>query len=121
MVYTKFGEYFKILRIKHNEVLGDAKKFLNVSSAFISSVECGKKSIPEDWYLKIVEHYNLNEKEQIELQNAIDMSKKQVKIDLSNATNLQKNVCLQFQRSFNEVDDETLKEIQNLLKRRDIK
>lgn len=43
MSYTEFGEYFRILRIKHHEVLNDAKKFLGVSTAFISSVECGKK------------------------------------------------------------------------------
>lgn len=45
MAYTEFGEYFRILRIKNREVLADAKGFLNVSTAFISAVECGKKQI----------------------------------------------------------------------------
>lgn len=118
MEYTEFGEFFRILRIKNHEVLADAKKFLGVSTAFISSVECGKKNVPEDWFKKITRHYKLNEMEQQSLFEAIEKSKKSLKLDLSVASTLQKQVALQFQRSFYDVDDETLKEIQRLLERR---
>ena len=63
MAYTEFGEFFRILRIKNHEVLADAKEFLGVSSAFISSVECGKKGVPEDWVEKIICHYNLSQED----------------------------------------------------------
>lgn len=118
MAYTEFGEYFKILRIKNHEVLADAKEFLGVSTAFISSVECGKKQIPDDWSTKIAKHYNLSSNEQIELNDVIAKSKKSIKIDLISANNLKKTVALQFQRSFDDMDDETMKEIQKLLERR---
>lgn len=117
MNYTQFGEYFKILRIKHHEVLADAKDFLHVSSAFISSVECGKKPVPNDWFEKIVAHYNLNQKEQKELREAIEKSAKTIKVDLLNATETQKNVAIQFQRSFGDLDDQTANEILEILKR----
>jgi hypothetical protein len=118
MAYTEFGEFFRILRIKNHEVLADAKVFLGVSTAFISSVECGKKRVPSDWFNKITDHYNLSQEEQAELRHAIDNSKKIVKFDLSAASSLQKSVVLQFQRSFDEADEETMKEIQKVLERR---
>ena len=118
MAYTEFGEFFRILRIKNHEVLADAKEFLDVSTAFISSVECGKKAIPNDWFEKITVHYNLSPKDQAKLRSTIDNSKKSIKIDLVSANSLQKEVALQFQRSFDEDDEETLKEIQKILERR---
>lgn len=115
MSYTKFGEYFRVLRVKNHEVLADAKEFLGVSTAFISSVECGKKSIPNDWYGKIVEHYGLGEKEKKELQDSIDQSKSVIKIDVSSMSQLRRDVAIQIQRSFEDADDETLLEIQEVL------
>lgn len=117
MTLTEFGEYFRILRIKHKEILKDASKFLNVSCAFISSVECGKKTIPEDWFDKITEHYGLNEKQQNELQAAIDKSAKMLKVNIENVTPTQKDLAVQFQRSFDELDEETANEILEILKR----
>lgn len=117
MKFTEFGEYFRILRIKHKEVLKDASEFLNVSCAFISSVECGKKSIPEEWFEKMVNHYNLNEKQQKELRTAIDRSAKTIKFSIENVTPTQKDLAVQFQRSFDELDEETANEILEILKR----
>lgn len=117
MKFTEFGEHFKILRIKHKEVLKDASKFLGVSCAFISSVECGKKAIPEEWFDKLVNHYHLNNSQQKELKDAIERSAKTVKLNIENATSTQKDLVVQFQRSFNELDEETANEIIEILKR----
>ena len=117
MKFTEFGEYFRILRIKHKEVLKDASRFLEVSCAFISSVECGKKTIPEEWYGKIVAHYNLNEKQQNELRDVIDRSAKSIKFNIENVTPTQKDLVVQFQRSFDDLDEETANEILDILKR----
>jgi len=117
MSYTEFGEYFRILRIKHHEVLADAKKFLDVSSAFISSVECGKRPVPSDWYEKIANHYDLNGDERKELKEAIERSSKVVKINIENVNQSQKNVAIQFQRSFDDLDEDTANKILDILKR----
>lgn len=117
MRFTEFGEYFRILRLKHHEVLKDASDFLGVSCAFISSVECGKKSIPDDWFIKIVDHYKLNVKEQKELRKSIDNSAKIVKVNIENMPRAQKELAVQFQRSFEELDEETANEILKILMR----
>ena len=117
MKFTEFGEYFKILRIKHKEVLKDASTFLGVSCSFISAVECGKKSIPEDWFDKLVLHYGLNKGEQNQLMDAIERSAKSIKVNVENRTPTQKVLAFQFQRSFEELDDETAEEILKILNR----
>ena len=115
MGYTKFGELLRILRIKNHEVMGDVAKVLGVSTAFLSSVEAGKKNVPEAWCDLIVDHYDLKENEKEELLNAIELSKTQVKINLSQTENFKREMALQFQRSFNEIDEETAQRIIELL------
>ena len=117
MNYTPFGEYFRILLIKHHEVLNDAKEFLGVTCAYISSVECGKRAVPSDWKDKIIEHYNLNEKEIGELDESIIKSATSIKLGLVNTNSVQRNVAIQFQRSFDNLDDESAKQIIEILER----
>ena len=45
MGYTPFGEFVRILRIKHHQVMGDMAKILNTSTPFLSAVENGKKNV----------------------------------------------------------------------------
>ena len=42
MGYTKYGEFIRVLRVKHHEVMGDTAKLLNCMVSFVSSVESGK-------------------------------------------------------------------------------
>lgn len=58
MNYTPFGEFFRTLRIKNHEVLSDAAKWLGVTSAYISSVECGKRPIPDEWVIYLKEDFS---------------------------------------------------------------
>lgn len=117
MNYTPFGEFFRTLRIKHREILFDASKFLGVSSAYISSVECGKRPVPEEWIGLIVQHYNLDEKETCVLEDAIERSRTSVKINLASASLAQRTVAIQFQRSFEGMDDETANKILKIIER----
>jgi transcriptional regulator with XRE-family HTH domain len=117
MNYTPFGEFFRMLRIKHHEILSDASDLLRVSSAYVSSVECGKRPVPEEWVKIIIDHYKLNEKEQKELADAVERSKTSIKINLSAATYPQRTAAIQFQRSFDDMDDETANEILKIIER----
>ncbi len=119
MPYTKFGEFMRIQRVKHHEVMGDLANLLDVKVPFVSAVENGKRNVPEEWFDVLVEHYRLNESEQCELRQAIEESKTQAKINLVSATQCQRRVALQFQRSFENLDDETANEILKLLNKED--
>ena len=68
MSYTKYGEFVRVLRIKHHEVMGDMAEILGASLPFISAVENGKKNVPANWVSKLVEHYHLTASEKEELE-----------------------------------------------------
>ncbi len=57
---TPFGKILRKLRIDHSERLLDMAKKLDISVAFLSSVEIGKKSVPVRLEEKIIELYGLD-------------------------------------------------------------
>ena len=116
MAYTPFGEFVRILRIRHHQVMGDMAKLLNTSTPFLSAVENGKKNVPVEWVQKLVDIYHLTSDEQYELQRAIDESRLQYKIVLGDASVSRRKAAMQFARSFDEMDDETALKILELLK-----
>ena len=117
MAYTKFGEFMRVLRVKNHEVMGDVAMLLGVSVSFLSSVENGNKNVPEDWYDKIAEHYNLSDSEREDMVEAAENSKTQIKISLTRSENYQREAALQFARSFDGIDEDTAVKILELLKR----
>ncbi len=121
MSYTSLGEFLRILRIKNHEVMGDLAKVLGTSSPFLSAVENGKKNIPTEWIPKIISHYNLSEEDQERLRDAIEESKTQYKIVVSNSGINQRKAAMQFARSFDDMDDETALYILDLLQNKENK
>ena len=119
MSYTKFGEFMRIRRIKNHEVMGDTAKLLNVKLPFVSTVESGKRNVPEEWIPILVEHYGLDAEEQAELIEAVEQSKTQVKINLISTNNTQRRLAVQFQRSFEKLDEDTALAIMKLLDKED--
>ena len=116
MTYTSFGEFVRILRIKHHEVMGDMAKMLEVKIPFLSAVENGRKNVPADWIDKRANHYGLTIKEKDELQKAVDESRTQYKISIKDSGINQRRAAMQFARSFDELDDDTAIKILKLLK-----
>ncbi len=121
MSYTSLGKFLRILRIKNHEVMGDLAKVLGTSSPFLSAVENGKKNIPTEWIQKIISHYNLSEEDQERLRDAIEESKTQYKIVVSNSGINQRKAAMQFARSFDDMDDETALYILDLLQNKENK
>ena len=114
-MYTKFGEFMRVLRIKHHEIMGDIADMLGVSLPFLSAVENGKRNVPADWVDKIVSHYNLSPEDTQDLLEAIEQSKTQIKLDLKSSEFFQRTAALQFARSFDNMDEDTAKRIIELL------
>ncbi|MGN1317353.1 MAG: XRE family transcriptional regulator [Acutalibacteraceae bacterium] len=119
MAYTKFGEFMRILRVKNHEVMGDTAKLFNVKLPFVSAVENGKRNVPEEWIPTLIEHYNLSASEQTELKDAVEHSKTQVKIHLTGANVVQRRAAIQFQHSFENLDENTASAIIELLNKED--
>lgn len=119
MGYTPFGEFVRILRIRHHQVMGDMAKILNTSTPFLSAVENGKKNVPTEWIQKITEHYHLSSEDQSRLRESVEESKLQYKIIPGKAGINKRRAAMQFARSFEGMDDDTALKILELLKNKE--
>ena len=75
MGVTAFGKILRKRRIDSSEILGDMAKRLNVSAAYLSSIENGLREIPDSFVEKISKEYGLSEAEKQELEEAQAQSK----------------------------------------------
>lgn len=112
---TSFGKELRKIRIDHGETLKDMSVVLNVSAAFLSSVETGKKNIPSGWVEAIAAHYSLTGDEYDSLSTAAKDSVKSVKIDLTGAVMPKRSAALIFARNFENVSEDTAKKIIEML------
>jgi len=78
---TPFGIANRKLRLDKGERLLDVADKLGVSAAFVSAVETGKKSIPDDYVAQIVRVMELTAEETQLLQSAADRTKTVVRVD----------------------------------------
>lgn len=113
------GDFFIKLRKKEDESLRDMAEKLNVSAAFLSAIENGKKKISETLINAIYAIYNLDDSESEEFKDAIDLSNNKVEIDLSDVSDSSKKVALKFARKFDSLSDEDLDRLSRLLKLED--
>lgn len=113
---TLFGKFVRHLRLDRDIVLKNMADVIGVSTAMLSGVENGKKSIPLDWEDKLVNHYKLDDKQQQQLHEAIVASINQVRVETKQSTYEKKELAVVFARSFDKIDDNTREELMKLLK-----
>lgn len=114
---TDFGKLCRKIRIDNNELLADMAKKLNVSSAFLSAVENGKKNVPDSWFMLISEVYGLTSDDKKILKNAIENSVTQVKILTQNLDKEDRDLVLTFARQFDKLEQNDKEKILKLLKK----
>lgn len=115
MGYTEFGKFVKKLIIDNDENLGTIATLFNVSTAFVSAVFTGNKSVPDDWYSTLCEHYNLDENSRNLLYDAFCNTKQSIKLNLTNVEIDKKKLAIQFQRKLSSLSDEELDSIFKIL------
>ena len=115
---TSIGKFLRKLRMRNGEILRDMAEALEVSSAFLSAVENGKKKMPEGWRKKLQTIYSLSAEQNQELQAAIIDTNNAVELNLQNATPGNRALAISFAREFDSLDDETSRKIFEILKRR---
>jgi HTH-type transcriptional regulator, competence development regulator len=113
---TPFGKLLRMLRLDKRQTLKDMTEHLmaaashSISPAFLSAVELGRKSIPDDLLQAISKAYQLDTKAKKELENAATESATVIKLRPTQET---RTLVAQFARRFQELDKA---EIDNILK-----
>lgn len=111
---TPFGKELRIFRLNHNELLKTMADNLQISPAYLSSVENGKKDPTEDLMLRISTAYQLTEDEYYALAEARAKTLKEIKVKFESEED--EELGLLFARKLNSLSDSKRKEIFNLLK-----
>ena len=116
---TKFGKFLRVLRMERGELLKNMAENLRISSAYLSSIEMGNREIPKSLPQDLMQKYNLTEEEQVEMQKAISASIKTIDISLANTTNLHKEAALVFARNLEKMNDTSIEEFLDFMKKRE--
>ena len=119
IMLTKFGKFLRVLRMERGELLKNMAENLRISSAYLSSIEMGNREIPKSLPKDLIQKYNLTEEEQVEMQKAISASIKTIDISLANTTNLQKVAALVFARNLEKMNDTSIEEFLDFMKKRE--
>lgn len=114
---NQLGIMLRKIRIERGELLYDMARNLNVTPAFLSSVENGKRSAPASWIRILTEKYDLTSQQQDDLSQAVGDTVKQVRLDIANASPNKRNCALTFARRFDDFSDEELQQILSVLEK----
>ena len=115
VMQVTFGKLMSEIRDSNNESLRTMAKRLNISAAFLSAIELGKKTIPLEYADKITEEYNLTKEFHDRIVDAISEANNKIKLGLEDLNDEQKDVALLFARKINNADPELLEKLRKAL------
>ena len=115
---TEFGKYLRTLRMNRGELLKDMAQKINVSSAYLSAVEFGEKTLSKEKIASICEIYALSEEEKRLLNQKAQEAVLSVKFNLKKASESKREATLLFARTFEAMDDELAKRIISIFEER---
>ena len=119
MALTPFGKALRKLRIDGDMLLKEMADGLNVTPAFLSAVESGRKPIPGTLIGRIADWMKLGRDAIADLCEAADQSAVRVEIPLgSTATAFDRTLAVQLARNFNALDEKQKKFIKEIMDRR---
>lgn len=89
---------------------------LEITSAYLSSIENGKRKIPVGLTKKIESIYSLSEDERNSLQKAEDETRESIEFNFADiGDSNRKEVVLALARRFDDITDDELKKIKEIL------
>lgn len=112
---TTYGKVLRRIRIDRDELLKNMAEKLKMTSAYLSSIENGKRQIPNNMTRSIVDIYELDKNQMDELYNAEAHVRTNIDINLEEASSSQKATVLALARQFENLTDKQLKDIQVIL------
>ncbi|HEK1687829.1 TPA: helix-turn-helix domain-containing protein [Pseudomonas putida] len=117
-MFTQFGKLLRKIRIDRGMLLKDMAAGLDVSSAYLSAIETGRKAVTDDVVAKVAEYlgYPTQSDEYQELYDAAQITKGEVSISTLGASPLKQQAALAFARQFNELEGDDMEKILSLLK-----
>lgn len=108
---TRLGDYIRSIRMKADISLRKMATDLGISPAFLSSVENGKKKMPDSWFTLFPETYHLSDAEVEEFKDIAYESFDSVELNIANVSESNKKLAITFARRFEDLDEKTSEEL----------
>ena len=112
---TALGKQLRIFRIKNGELLKDMAQKLNVTPAYLSSIENGKRAPTKSLISQLFKEYDLTQDEKQTIINAYFESIDEVQISINQIPADKKELGLIFARRFDSLSKEQINQIINIL------
>lgn len=112
---TEFGKALRKLRIDRDEYIKDMAEKLHISVSYLSAIETGKRTIPENIVGGIARAYGLEPDDFDALNQLKDKSNREVRISLIGKTSKQIEVILRFAECVGKMDKEKLDKIGQIM------
>jgi transcriptional regulator with XRE-family HTH domain len=113
------GIFLKRLRLDNNdEKLKDMANRLNVSIAYISAVENGKRQMNDQMYEALITQYHLNPEQIEELDHLKEMAVNRINIEFGEIDEEKKQIVVKFLSEIDKMDKNELDKINLILKKK---
>lgn len=106
---TQLGKILRIIRINTGDSMRDMATKLDLSVSYLSAIENGKRNVPADLEGKIINKYNLSDKDKNNLRDAISVTVEKVKVNITELS--EKKRKLIYALSKDELSDDTIDEL----------
>ena len=117
MAVTEYGKFIRDLRMKRNETIYDTADLFNVSVPFVSAVENGKKKVPQGWYDKIVEYYDLEIDAKEKLKQLIVKSDKKITFYFEEYSTSKVDLMVNLKSVLDRLDEKIIKELKEFFEK----
>jgi transcriptional regulator with XRE-family HTH domain len=91
---TEIGKQLRLLRINTGDSLRTMSTKLGISAAYLSSIENGKRNVPDEFDKLIFAAYSLSEREMKIIKDSIYNSKEKHTVDLTTIDDKKRKVLL---------------------------
>jgi transcriptional regulator with XRE-family HTH domain len=104
-VLTPFGKWMRKWRVDAELRLYDVAVKLGVTTAFISAIETGKKTIPSDFVARLAKAYHWSREHVAAAERCVELSRKSVRLDLTGRGERSRQLAEAFARTFDQADE----------------
>lgn len=112
---TRLGKLLRKIRVDRDEYMKNMAERLEITSAYLSAIENGKRNMSIALLNKLAEAYSLSEESLNELKEAAMQSKDKIEIGIAALSENKQNVAWTFARKFDNLSDRQIDKIKEIL------
>lgn len=112
---SNYGKILRKIRIDKGLTMAQMAKSVGITSAYLSTIERGKRNIPKNLTQDIIGHYDLSKEQVTELQKAEYLSMDSFEIELSDVDLDKKTLVFTIAKNLKNMTCEQVAKINNIM------